>query len=202
MKNIQVVTVCATILIAVWIWRHGGQTPPPSVPPGSGESIDSAIERERAMANERDRIEKERLAAIQREQARMRSAMEAVMAKDRELSARQRTRVSEGAKPADAIATYASAVKNLDMSQCPSEFREAYLRHANAWQDMAAQLAKEPDGVVEGVLQGFLNSLGGEFDGGAARMQRERDSRYQSIKSTWVEVEAIAVRHGARLNGQ
>lgn len=223
MKTIHVVVICATILVGAFIFR------PPNAPtsPSGGAAVSAsvvqqqsaaeieqqraaaiereraiAIERERAAANERERLEKERAAAIQREQARMRSAMESVLAKDTELSKRIKSHISSGSKPADAIATYASALKSLDMSQCPTEFREAYLRHANAWRDFALQVGKEPQGFADGVLQGFLNSLSGEFDGGAGRLQKARDNRMEAVSSTWGEVEAIAVRHGARLSAQ
>lgn len=222
MKNIHVVIICATILVGAWIFRPTTPTPPPGgtavgtavVQQQSAAEIEqqraaaierertAAIERERAAANERERIERERAAAIQREQARMRSAMESVLAQDKELNIRIKSHISSGSKPADAIATYASALKSLDMSQCPTEFREAYLRHANAWRDFALQLGKEPQGGVDAVLQGFINGLSGEFDGGAGRLQRARDSRMEAVSSTWGEVEAITVRHGARLSAQ
>jgi len=64
------------------------------------------------------------------------------------------------------------------------------------------QIDKEPQSVVGAMLRGFLNWLGGEVDGGYGRLQREHDSRFEEIYTTWGEVEAIAVRYGARLQSQ
>gem|GEM_PF-3056837 len=137
-----------------------------------------------------------------RQQARMRSAIESVMATDNQMFDRMNSSVSSGTPPAQAIASYAARLKSIDMSQCPPEFREAYLRHANAWQGLGMQIDKEPQSFIESVLYGFLNGLRGEFDGGLGRLQREHDSRFEAVVTTWGEVEAIAVRYGARLQSQ
>lgn len=137
-----------------------------------------------------------------RKQAVMRAAIERILAADHELSARLGNAITPETKPAEAIAAYAAGMKAFDMVECPPEFREAFIRHAGAWEAFALQLAKEPQSFGEGVLQGFFNALDGEADGGTARMQRARDARFEHIQSTWGEVQAIAARYGATLSAQ
>lgn len=135
-------------------------------------------------------------------QAVMRAAIERVLAAHHELSARLGNAITPETKKAEAFAGYGTALMAFDLTECPPEFREAFTRYSAAWEAFALQLAKEPQSFEEGVLQGFFNALGGEADGGTARMQRARDARFEHIQSTWVEVQAIAARYGAKLSAQ
>lgn len=127
------------------------------------------------------------------------SVIEAVLKVDKEICNQALSSVSPNLTPAEAIGAYVTSAKGLNMAECPPEFREAYRRHLNAWERMAIQLAREPQSLGEGVIQGLINSLNGEFDGGSGRMQKARDARLDAVHETWSEVEAIAVRYGAKL---
>ena len=65
---------------------------------------------------------------------------------------------------------------------------------------MEQQLASEPEGVIEGLLYGFLRGLSGQLDGGIGEIDAARRKCMQDIQDTWRNVEGIAVRYGARLN--
>lgn len=127
------------------------------------------------------------------------SEIEAVLAVDKEAQSEALAAISPELTPAKAIFAYVNRVKAQNMEHCPPEFREALLRHLNAWNGLAIQLTREPQSLGEGVLQGLINGLGGELDGGSGRMQKARDARIDAISDTWGEVEAIAVRYGARI---
>lgn len=127
------------------------------------------------------------------------SVIEAVLVLDRKAHQEALAAISPDITPAAAISAYVTSMKALNMEECPPEFREAFRRHINAWESLALQLAREPQSFGEGVLQGLLNSLNGELDGGSGRMQQARDARVDALLATWGEVEAIAARYGARL---
>lgn len=128
----------------------------------------------------------------------IRTAIERVFAGDHVVSTHLKGLVTAETKPAEAIAAYATGLRAIDTAECPPEFREAYSRHASAWEAFALQLANEPQSFGEGVLQGLFNAMGGEMDGGVNRMQRDRDARFQKLEETWGEVLAIAARYGAK----
>lgn len=125
--------------------------------------------------------------------------IERALTLDRKFSEEARQQTEAGTSPANAVAGMAERMRSIDLSACPPEFREAYVRHAAAWRGMAGQLKSEPDGVVEGLVIGFLRGLGGQLDGGASEMQAARNHHMRAIQSTWGDVEATAARHGAKL---
>jgi hypothetical protein len=90
----------------------------------------------------------------------------------------------------------------VDLSGCPRDFAEAYVRHRAAWRDLQMQLAAEPQSFVGGLVQGFLSTLGGEFDGGYSRLTEGRRTKLSALAATWTECEAVATRHGAKLAGR
>jgi hypothetical protein len=106
--------------------------------------------------------------------------------------------IAAGIKADVAIGLYSDQMKDIDVKKCPPEFREAFIRHANAWYFMSSQMAKEPQSFVDAFLDGFFNALSGELDGGEGRRQRLRNARMEEIKTTWAEVEAIAAKYGAK----
>jgi hypothetical protein len=125
-------------------------------------------------------------------------AIERVLAQDRTYAQQRNDAASRGAAASDAIAQYVARMKSLDFSGCPPEFREAYIRHANAWQGMQIQLASEPSGW-DAFLTGFLKGLNGQLDGGSFQMEADRKKHLEKIQASWGEVEAIAARHGAHI---
>lgn len=127
------------------------------------------------------------------------SLIEAVLTLDKQAQREAFSAISPNFTPTEAIAAYVTSMKGLKLELCPPEFRDAILRHLSAWESLALQLAREPQSFGEGVFQGLINSLNGEFDGGSGRMQKARDARVDAILATWGDVEAIALRYGARL---
>lgn len=107
--------------------------------------------------------------------------------------------IATGANKIQAITSTVEKMRAIDLSGCPSDFREAYVRNTAAWRDLALQLKQEPDGVMEELFVGFVNGLGGELDGGVKKQKNARDAKLNAISTTWTDVEASAVRHGAKL---
>jgi hypothetical protein len=94
----------------------------------------------------------------------------------------------------------ASGLKDIDLSRSPPDFAEAYIRYANAWDALAVELKSEPQNIGEQLISGFIRGLDGKLDGGASDMMDARKRCLIAIHDARTEVEATAVRHGARLS--
>lgn len=94
---------------------------------------------------------------------------------------------------------YCRGLDEFDMSECPPDFRLAFRHHIEAWRSAASKLREMPDGFWEGVLMGAVNSLSGEMDGGAGRLNSEMQQAQRAIKETYQEAERIAAKYGAVL---
>jgi hypothetical protein len=89
---------------------------------------------------------------------------------------------------------YCDGLENLDMSDCPADFRVAYHEHMRAWREMDAAIKQLPDSFADGLWEGFVNGLQGESDGGAGRMREDLKNASSSIESTWSVVECQRAR--------
>ena len=104
---------------------------------------------------------------------------------------------------------HVNAMRQVDLSDCPPEFREAYSHHIHAWQEAAqVQLAKteldndEGPAVVEGVLATVFDLDASPW---SDHVQAENQvSQLQAkargdIQSTWQEVEDVARKYGVQM---
>lgn len=117
------------------------------------------------------------------------------------------------------IATYtnhqsdaqSTAMRKLDLSQCPPNFSAAYVDHLHAWEELAKldnaliklnstdninallieQIVYESTGTDDSPI---LNAV--ELD---KKLRNQRIIASENIKTTWYEVERIAVTYGATL---
>jgi hypothetical protein len=138
----------------------------------------------------------------QSESTRTRNAILRVIRADEELGSK-RDSLPSNATPsqiAAEIVNYCSALERLDMSDCPADFRVAYRHHMTAWREVQGAVQQMPDGFVDGVFMGAINSLiRGEMDGGMGRMQGDLQRGLEKVQSTWFEVEKIGANYGAAL---
>jgi hypothetical protein len=87
------------------------------------------------------------------------------------------------------IALYAQRLKQIDLSPCPQEFQDAFLKHAYAWGKLAV-VADSASG-----LKGIMRGMGGvDVTPEVHRAQRE-------VSDTWMEVDRIARRYQVNVNG-
>jgi hypothetical protein len=80
-------------------------------------------------------------------------------------------------------------MRQINLSGCPDDFREAYLRHIDAWAEY--QNVAESYGGWTGFIKGFVTA-------GASIIPayQEGSSAQQKIRATWNDVLASAQRHG------
>src|SRR5216110_735382 len=89
----------------------------------------------------------------------------------------------------------ARQVSDIDLTGCPHEFREIFVQYVSAWKNMAEVVRAQPEGVMQGAVAGFQNSLTRhELDGGTSRMIREREQAYKSLQAARTAVQAVAAR--------
>jgi len=113
----------------------------------------------------------------------------------------------EGSIPVDAppsvialcVDHYCDGLENLEMSDCPADFRVAYHEHMRAWREMDAAIKQLPDSFADGLWEGFINGLQGEMDGGAGRIRGDLKNASDNVESTWNNVEQTGAKYGAAL---
>jgi hypothetical protein len=104
---------------------------------------------------------------------------------------------------------HANAMRSVDMQNCPSEFREAYMKHVHAWDEKAAvhdaKLKVDNDAggaALAGILADMFDSKETPW---SDHLQAEQElQKYDAIASadvtsTWRLVEEIASKYGARV---
>lgn len=92
----------------------------------------------------------------------------------------------------------AGKMKRLDIHACPADFREAFIRLAGELQ-IVGQLMKQYPDLTSLAIDAGLNFLAGEKDAGLSGIKEELNAAARALIVRQTELEAIAVRHGARL---
>jgi hypothetical protein len=148
------------------------------------------------VAAEQQRIEQARV-AVQRTQYK--AAIEHVL------------RLDDRTGPLQDINQRIHLMQNIDTSDCPSEFRFAYLDHTDAWQDLArvkqARTELASDGSIETtLLRSLFASVNNSSetpvedllrsDAGLAQMESNASQR---VRDTFTLVQKIAFQYGAAL---
>lgn len=105
----------------------------------------------------------------------------------------------------------AEAMRNIDISKCPSDFSVAYLDHIHAWENAARvdKVWKEWNSdenvnniIVEAFLNELLNTNTNTYENVVEienELKKQRVEATNKIRTTWEDVERIAVRYGAKL---
>lgn len=104
---------------------------------------------------------------------------------------------------------HVNAMRNVDLSDCPEDFRTAYSHHIHAWEEAAVvqqaktKLDNEEDGAA---LGGLLAAMFGSDDTPWADHQQAEQEVSQlsrkangDIHSTWHEVEDAARKYGVQM---
>jgi hypothetical protein len=96
---------------------------------------------------------------------------------------------------------YAMAMKDIDLRSCPADFRDAFERHCDAWEEMARGLdsfARYKEGLKSAGDQGIGTDLIHMLQG-MAHGEGEYGKLFaaeRDIETTWLEVQASAFRYG------
>jgi hypothetical protein len=89
------------------------------------------------------------------------------------------------------------AMRRIETSRCPADFRDSYYTHILAWQ-AKSEIKQAIDGITppDGFIDGTLKLLG------AFALAAKDAEASQAISQTFHDVERVAVRHGASLSGK
>ena len=102
------------------------------------------------------------------------------------------------------IKDYVTVARRIDTHSCPRDFAESYYRNITAWSDEADAILAHPHipaTQTEAFVDGFFRGLAGDVSGGTNEsnawfeLVKEKDVE---VKRTQDEVNALAVRYGAR----
>ena len=115
---------------------------------------------------------------------------------------------TQGAK---SVTDVVNNMRSIDLTNCPNDFRVAYVTHIHAWEALAAveqkAISLESDAnsgaaMAESFIRGFFGDPFGksaELFAAQTQLQRDAQAASLSIKQTFETVEVIAVGHGAKM---
>lgn len=135
-------------------------------------------------------------------------AISKVLEKDKAVFVQKEAAIKGGTRPPIAIAEMVKAMKAIDTSSCPSEFRVAYTNHCHAWQDVADQLQKKSDAVSDALVAlGFrwlLASQGVTVPGkwgtvAALGALPGTAKQNQALTKSWQDVEAVCAKYNVKM---
>jgi hypothetical protein len=118
--------------------------------------------------------------------------------------------IHEDALTGNAVsADHVNAMRQVDLTDCPPEFREAYSHHIHAWQEaVQVQLAKteldkdEDAAAVEGILATVFDldaTPWGDHVQAENQVQQLQAKANGDIESTWQEVEDVGRKYGVQM---
>lgn len=122
-------------------------------------------------------------------------AIDRVLAWDRQMYEQYERERRQGSPRREAMIRMVGHMKNIDTSACPTEFREAYLEHCQAWEKFAATTNSD-NGI--GALMALISAAGGDYLGAATSLTSiQAGPDASAVLESWHEVELVAIRHGA-----
>jgi len=89
-------------------------------------------------------------------------------------------------------------LRRIDVSDCPSDFREAHVRFVGAMDRFTLLVAHYPD-FLSVAMDMSLKFLGGHRDAGYSKIMDRAKQAQQDLMTCHNEVDALAARYGARL---
>jgi hypothetical protein len=110
---------------------------------------------------------------------------------------------------ATSVSTVVAAMRKIDTSGCPNDFRAAFLAHIHAWENLgevetAALRFKSTSESGEVMAESFIRGLLGDPFGktneimqAQNQLQAAAQNASQEVKSTYRRVEEVAILHGA-----
>jgi hypothetical protein len=127
-------------------------------------------------------------------------AIESVLIQDQQNFNTTSQRLQMGVPELQAFSQYLETMKAIDLRGCPPDFREAFVRHTAAWDEVyrfaiSHNEIKRWIGVGAAILKkDAVGALEGTFAPNASEHVRLKEG----IHHTWVEVEVLAAKYGAR----
>lgn len=104
----------------------------------------------------------------------------------------------DGKLSGEDLMVVAVALKRIDIYACPLDFREAVIRLAGSIEQSGHLMTKYPGKGILALRMG-LSFLAGEKDAGGAGILKELEDALKEMRTRINELDALAVRHGARL---
>lgn len=142
-------------------------------------------------------------AALPPEEEKVKQAILFILKEDDRFAKSTKCQPGATATPATfclATGKYCDLVEQLDLSDCPADFRVAYRQHLRAWRETQHATSQYPDNLLTQILLGAWNGVvKGEMDGGSGRILAGIQKAMDRVHATWEEVEKIGARYGAAL---
>jgi uncharacterized protein YceK len=129
--------------------------------------------------------------SVQAKRQRYADAITAVLARDKQLSDWAVTEIEKGANAPAVLQLCVDEMRKIDLTGCPAEFQQAYLKHVYAWSEVPPLMRKYEG--VRGFFTALLEGAAGTYDGDAEAKRIQK-----GIRDTLLEVETIALRYGVQ----
>src|SRR5665213_1868379 len=173
MKTINLLIICVTGLVGLWVWTATHKlestsisAPAPSVDVGA---IKTLIKKDAELGD-------------------------ACQMAIKEINPQSDGDIDQIAALAN---NYTEQARAIPISDCPADFGEAYYRHLGAWKSFAEATSAHPhiEGAGENFLKNFFRGATGAFQGTSRAQQDWKDwlvkvkQSQSEIETTWNEIE-------------
>nr|WP_232420910.1 hypothetical protein [Leptospira interrogans] len=123
------------------------------------------------------------------------SEIKAVLAQDEAAYNSAQKDIEAGATKTQALLAYTKSMRKIDISDCPMGFRNAYLRHIQAWEQVVQSMKDKETATTSRLLIGLFSLFIGQPQIALSSFLSELQAEgvdTSSIRTTWNEVEIEA----------
>ncbi|MBM9575538.1 hypothetical protein JWG45_00085 [Leptospira sp. 201903070] len=128
------------------------------------------------------------------------SEIKAVLAQDEAAYNSSQKDIEAGATKTQALSTYTKSMRKIDTSDCPMGFRNAYLRHIQAWEQVVQSMKDKETASTSRLLIGLFSLFIGQPQVALTSFLSELQAEgvdTSPIRTTWNEVELQAQKYDA-----
>ncbi|WP_061298820.1 hypothetical protein [Leptospira borgpetersenii] len=131
------------------------------------------------------------------------SEIKSVLAQDQAAYNSSQKDIEAGATKTEALSAYTKVMRKIDTSDCPMKFRNAYLRHIQAWEQVVQSMKNKETESTSRLLIGLFSLFIGQPQIALSSFLSELQSEgvdTSSTRETWNEVELEAQRFNATID--
>lgn len=103
--------------------------------------------------------------------------------------------IKQGMTQSDALATYVQAILRIDLSECPPDFREVFIRYANACEGVAQHSARRPQRKSTWSTLWETDAEEEERKAELRRYLEEHRQYCEAVRIMWGEIRVVLVRY-------
>jgi hypothetical protein len=99
----------------------------------------------------------------------------------------------------EAIPAMTDKMKDIDVTNCPPDFQQAYLRYRQAWEGVGEKTAQLPQSSVDALAQAFTGVTGALVGDDTPNNNDPMSAQSDELRTATNALESLALRYDARI---